>query len=143
MAVLTRKGKIADRADAVLAGFGKEALDGANFHVAEENGQVVGAASGHAPHAGDTAILGEFRFRAGTVLTRANLAGFRSLLKAHVEEAISLGFTYGESSVTDRAVVRLVERTFGIKAEVVGTIDGKPAEWRFAVNLADFLVVLS
>lgn len=143
MAELTiRKGRTEDRTNAILVAFGEKSLDSANILVAEEGGKIVGAACGVAPRAGDMATLGQFTFADGDALTQANRETFRALLKAHVAEAIELGFAYGEAIVKGAAVKRMVERRFGVEAEVAGTTNGKPSRWRFVITLKDFLKVL-
>lgn len=142
--MIVRKARSAERTNAVLAAFGEATLGSANIIVVEEDGEIVGAAVGLAPVAGDTATLGEFRFARGDLLARFNREIFRALLKAHVEEAIGRGSRYGVSMTKNRVVRRMVERAFGIKSEPSGWEPNtdRATAWTFRVELVEFLAVL-
>ena len=68
--------------------------------------------------------------------------GFRLLLLGLARHALTLGHVRAQARTTDRAIMLFLVRRYGLVATVVGTRDGKPVEWTFDVDLAEFAATL-
>lgn len=110
--------------------------EGHYVRVAEENSQIVGVAMGIVPSAGEEAWLGPV-----TLGPTAHRDCFLGLIAALVEKAIDLGFTVGVSETESTQVVAYLRATFTLEGRPSAwePVTRKPVEWRYKVNLPDFL----